>query len=114
MFPKKHRFLDRRDVSVVFRFGKRAYGSLFSVIFLPNNSGEKRVSVVVSKKVFSRSVDRHQLKRLVRAVLWRELSRIQPGMDFVLIAIGKPEGIPGFSDILKDIDALFRRTRNFL
>ncbi len=48
-------------------------------------TGNSRMTVVVSKKVFKRAVDRNRAKRLVRESMRLLWSRIKPGYDMVFL-----------------------------
>jgi len=53
---------------------------------LKNNLGASRFSFVVGQKVSKKANVRNKIKRSMRAAVRKELSRIGPGFDGVLVA----------------------------
>ncbi len=54
------------EFRLVYGSGKRFDGRLMSVFVLPNDAGEHRLGVTVSRKLARRAVERNRLKRLLR------------------------------------------------
>lgn len=54
------------EFRLVYDSGRRFDGRLMSVFVLPNEAGEHRLGVTVSRKMARRAVDRNRMKRLVR------------------------------------------------
>ncbi len=111
MMPRTHRLSDTREMRRVFRFGKKAYGSLFSFVFLPNSIGESRFSIVVGKKSAPRAVDRNRIKRLSKESIRRNLSSISPGFDGIFVYLKKTPNLPSLEAVSSDIMETLRRSR---
>lgn len=109
MLPRAYRLSDHQEIREVFRFGKRANGSLFSFIFLRNTSPVSRFAVIVSKKVAPRAVDRNRMKRLVREAVHHRLLQLAPGYVGIILLSKKLSGKIAFQTVSPDIEALFRR-----
>ncbi len=114
MVPKEHRLSDRHEISHAFRSGKKAYGSLFSFVFLPNALPISRFAVIVSKKIFPRAVDRNRTKRLMRESLRHLLPHIAPGYDGIVTIVKKPIDKLAFKDVSVEVEALLRQSRLLL
>ena len=57
----------------------------FSLRVKANNSTVSRFGFVISKKFANSAVDRNRMKRVLRAVVEKELPRIRPGYDMLFI-----------------------------
>lgn len=110
MLPKAYRLSDHAEIHRVFRLGKKAYGSLFSFITLPNSLEKSRFAIVVSKKIAPRAVDRNRMKRLAREALRIRLTRLMPGYDTVVVSLQKTPEKPDLSTVARDIESLLHRT----
>lgn len=74
-----------RDFQIVYRKGK-SYANKYLVMYIRKNDEQKnRIGISVSKKV-GNSVVRHRLTRLIRESYRLQESRIQCGLDIVVIA----------------------------
>ena len=62
---------------------------------LKNDLKVSRFSFVVGQKVSKRANIRNRTKRKMRAVIKKELVKIKPGLDIVLVAISLPGGKNG-------------------
>ncbi len=113
MLPKAHRLSDRRDVSRVFRTGRKAYGSLFSFSYAPNTDQQIRFAVIVGKKSFPRAVDRNRLKRLARESIRPLLPALVTGFDGAFSALKTPAKKPTLADVAADIESILRKTPLF-
>lgn len=111
MLPRAYRLSNHQEIRRVLHLGKKAYGSLFSFISLPNSLEKSRFAVVISKKTASRAVDRNRIKRLVRESLHFNLSHITPGYDSVVVFLKRTPENPDLKAVSADIDLLLHRTR---
>ncbi len=68
----------------IYNRGNKYFGDLFILYVLPNNTGETRLGLTVTKKV-GISVQRNRIKRVIREV-FRSMNEIAPGNDLVVIA----------------------------
>ena len=69
----------------------------FGLRIKANSSTVSRFGFVISKKVAQKAVDRNRMKRILRSVIEKKLSRIRPGYD-MLFVIRQPFGTT------KDVD----------
>ncbi|HYE06463.1 MAG TPA: ribonuclease P protein component [Planctomycetota bacterium] len=86
--PPEARLHDQRDFSRVFQRQRKAAGKHVVVLAVrrARRAGTRaRLGVVVSTKVSSRAVRRHQLKRWVRELFRTRLSREATGFDLVVL-----------------------------
>ncbi|QQR77412.1 MAG: ribonuclease P protein component [Candidatus Moraniibacteriota bacterium] len=111
MIPRAYRLSNHQEIRRVFRLGKKAYGSLFSFISLPNSLEKSRFAVIVSKKTAPRAVDRNRIKRFVREALRPNLPHITPGYDSIVVFLKKTPENPDLKAVSTDIDFLLHRIR---
>lgn len=90
MLPAKNRLKKREEIEKILREGKRCRESFILLKFLKNSLSQSRFAFVVSKKVARKAVTRNQTKRLFREAVRRNFSKIETGVDCVLIVL------PGF------------------
>ncbi len=86
--PPEARLHDQRDFSRVFQRQRKAAGKHVVVLAMrrPRKAGNRaRLGVVVSTKVASRAVRRHQLKRWVRELFRLRLAGEVAGFDLVVL-----------------------------
>ena len=95
---------------VVFDQGRDAHGQTLAMWTLKLPGVDRRVGVVVSKKMIRRSVDRHRAKRLLRETFRLSRNRLKPGFGIVLVARA---GIKGkkCQDVMRDFERVCRRAR---
>lgn len=87
MLPKLHRLTKNKDFQKVFKKGKSIYFHeiCLCVKFFKNNLSHSRFGFVVSSKISNRASRRNKVKRLLREVVKKNLTRIKPGFDIVIV-----------------------------
>ena len=88
MLPKPHRLIKERDFNRAFRRGRSNFAKLIGLKAIKNNLAYSRFGFVVANKVAKKASRRNLIKRRLRAIVHRELKKIKPGYDFVIIALG--------------------------
>ncbi len=80
MFPRTQRVHRTTDILRVFRQGERARVGNLTLFFLPDSRPESlvRATVVVDKKLSKKAVVRNKVKRQLREILKKVVTR--PGM----------------------------------
>lgn len=81
-FHKRLRLTRSRDFQRLYKSGRRARTSHFTVFFSPNHLGYSRFGFTVSKKLGS-AVCRNRIKRIFREALRRHVGKTMTGFDFV-------------------------------
>jgi ribonuclease P protein component len=85
-FKKNERLAKRPEFEKVMKEGKRKrVGRLFTIIFIPNELGRKRLGIIASKKV-GNAVARNRVKRRIRETFRHIKHRIEPALDIVVIS----------------------------
>ncbi|MFN3692182.1 MAG: ribonuclease P protein component [Fervidobacterium sp.] len=84
-FRKKERLKLRREVTLLFKFGKAAQNDDFVVIYRKNGLGYSRIAISVKRK-FGKANRRNKLRRWVRECFRLNKSDILKGYDFLIIA----------------------------
>ena len=111
MLISKNRLRKKNDINNVFKKGKTVTGNFIFLRTAKNNLDTNRFAFVVSLKVSKKSVLRNKIKRQLRAIIKKNILKIRPGFDFMLIA--KPQIInQQFKEIEKEIDAIFNSKFN--
>lgn len=87
--PKIHRLSDKFEIERVFKKGKRIDSELFTLRFLPNNTGQTRFAITANLKVSRKSTVRNKIKRRLSEIAKLNILRIKPSYDVVMSC--KPE-----------------------
>lgn len=90
---RRQRITDSRIFRETFRAGKRYAGRLLVMWLRHDEDACLRLAVIVSKRVFRRSVDRSRAKRLLRESFRLNRNRLQGKVDIILVARGYIAGV---------------------
>lgn len=70
MLPKKYRLVSKKDFARIAKKGKRSYGKLLTLVYMPSaEPNTYRYGLVISKKVSKRAVVRNKIKRQISSYL---------------------------------------------
>lgn len=103
MFKKQYR-LNTSGFKEVFNFGKTIKTSLFLVKFKENTEKQARFSVVVSKKITKKALERNYLKRRFYHAL-KEVFKNLPKNDYIFILSSEIKDIQ-YKELIKKIKEL--------
>ena len=84
-FPKGARLTRRSEFLALARRGRKLHTPHFVVLTQPNDRGESRLGITVTKRV-GNSVTRNLIKRRVREFFRRARGGLRAADDFVIIA----------------------------
>ncbi len=84
-FPRSCRLTARRQFLEVYKRGRKARRSSFTVFGLPNDVGRCRIGLTVTRKVGG-AVARNRIKRVLREVFRRHEMKWKQPMDLVVNA----------------------------
>lgn len=102
MIAKKFR-VPRQSIDFILKKGSLEKSTLFLIRFVKNNEAFNRFSLVVSKKIYKRAVDRNKLRRQIyEAIRLSEESPDAQHFDFIFIPKKKIIDY-NYSEIEKDI-----------
>ena len=85
MLPKKNRLIKNQDFDRVFKKGKGLKEGFLFLKILKNDLEISRFGFVVSNKVSNKATVRNKIKRKLRNLVREKLSKIQKGMDVVVV-----------------------------
>lgn len=86
MLKRENRLRAKDDFERVRREGNRWRSDCLTLFVLAQGNGPSRFGFVVSKQVAASAVNRHRLKRQMRAAVRQFLVRVPTGCDMVLVA----------------------------
>ena len=84
-FGSERRLRRRSDFAKAFSDGIRLSARAVTLVVRPNGLERPRLGLAVARRVLSRAVDRHRLKRRIRESFRHDLERLG-GLDIVVIA----------------------------
>ena len=84
-FPKDERLLNREDFVNLNRLGRRQHTAHFTIIFMENGLGIRRVGITVNRKT-GNAVKRNKLKRRIREFYRLHKSDFPEGFDIAIAA----------------------------
>ena len=107
MLKKVNRLAKSKEIHTAFAKGRTFFNPLFTIKFLPS-TGAKKLTVVVSTKVYKNAVDRNRLKRVIRELIKKRLSGLKQGL-YVIMA--KPKvGKTKEPEALLSLELLLNKT----
>lgn len=93
MLPRKFRLHYKKDIQKLFVKGKIVFGLMINIKYNSNQLDVSRFTIVVGTKVSKKAVVRNRIKRQIRAIVYRNLSKFNPGFDLMFMvkkeAVGK-------------------------
>jgi ribonuclease P protein component len=89
MLPREHRLKKETDIKTLFKKGKGLFDSVVGAKYKKTDQEVPRFVVVVGTKVHKRAYRRNKIRRRIRAILKKNLSKVSPGYDIAIIA--RPE-----------------------
>lgn len=89
MLSRKYRFHSRGGVRYVYQKGKTIRRPEMSLVFVENTRGFTRVTVVVSKKITKKAVERNRIRRRVYEVMRLNMDKVPKQQDYILVVYSK-------------------------
>lgn len=84
MLPYNNRLVKRKEFETVYKFGRVSSAGSIRLKFLENKSKETRLGIVVGIKFSKKSVLRNKVKRQIREILRKNLTKIKKGFDVAI------------------------------
>ncbi len=110
MLPKQNCLKKKKDFERVFKQGKGIREGFLFLKMYKNDLSESRFGFIVSQKISKKAVVRNKVKRRLRAIIFKKLSKIKKGIDVVVITNIGIES-QSFQEIEKNIDKILIRAR---
>jgi ribonuclease P protein component len=97
-FSRRQRLLKAAEFEAVFALRCAVRTQYFQVMGKPNELGHARLGMIVSKRLFSRAVDRNRMRRQIREA-FRRVAAGLPALDLVV----RPTQAPGETSPREDL-----------
>lgn len=85
MLPSKYRLTKNKDFARVAKLGQAFFGPELGIKWIKNNLLYSRFGISISLKIDKKAVVRNRIKRILRAILKENLSKISKGFDFLIL-----------------------------
>lgn len=85
MLPRPHRLTQKSDFEKVYQQGRAVGGRFLLVKSRPNQLGQIRVGVVVSRKTAQKANQRNKIRRRVRQIIRSHVLSSSSSFDLVVI-----------------------------
>jgi len=85
---KSQRLTRRKDISRVFRRGRRVSGDLLRLHVVENSTDQSRLAVAVSTR-YGNAVRRNRAKRLCREAFRSVRAELPAGYDYVIVPLAR-------------------------
>lgn len=114
--PRKYSLNKRKEISEIFRNGRRLHSNLFTLIYRESTSF--KIAIVISKKNAKKATHRNYSKRVVREVIRKSLlssNSVPPSLKLIVICktnLYSIKKINGYEKIQKDIKFLISKLNN--
>ena len=82
---KIHRIRKKNDFEIIFSQGRTVQNSFFFIYYLETHKKNSRFAIVVSSKVSLKAVIRNKIRRRIREIVGKFLTRINLGVDIIIL-----------------------------
>jgi ribonuclease P protein component len=112
MLAKKHRFYGQGGIRYINRKGHNIRGSLLTLKYAKNKTGESyRVAVVVSKKVTKSAPKRNRIRRRIYEYIRTQATDTIKGNDIVLIIFSDKFATMPYDELAASVEDLLLQIR---
>lgn len=104
-----------REFQLIYNSGRKSFGYYSLIFFKRNDSNDKKVGFVASKKV-GNAVCRNRIKRLFREYYREKYESIKDGYDIIFVAkknAGENYKILKYREIEKDLNKILNNAKIF-
>lgn len=106
MLAKIHRISQKTDFEKVFKNGKKTSSQDFIIRFMENGLENCRFSVIVSNKISKKATERNKLRRRIKAVISKNLSKFRKNNDIIIITLDHSKKLQ-FGELAENLSQLF-------
>lgn len=110
MLAKLNRLKKKKDFENVLRKGRGFKEDFLVLKVVKNNLFQTRMGLIVGLKVSKKATLRNKIKRRLRALMMPKMSKIEKGIDIVLIARSGLEH-KNFWEIAEILNTLLKRAK---
>jgi ribonuclease P protein component len=96
-YSRRQRLLKAAEFEAVFAHRCAVRTTYFQVMAKPNELGQARLGMIVSKRLFHRAVDRNHMRRQIRET-FRHMAASLPALDLVV----RPQAVPEKTALRED------------
>ena len=108
MLKQENRLKLDKDIKTLFARGRSVFDIGLGMRFSKNTLDHSRFTVVVGTKISKSAVKRNQIKRKVRDILEKRISKIKPGFDVMFSA--KKEALEQtYEQLSAQVDNMLKR-----
>src|SRR3989339_20758 len=87
MLKKDNKITKKKEFDFIFKKGKSSFDNIIGVRVIKNNLNNKRFGIIVGTKVSKKAVERNRIKRRIKTVLVKEISKIKQSIDCIIISL---------------------------
>jgi len=109
MLAKIFRLSKQSDFKNVFSNGRKVFGKVFNIRFLPNLEKSSRISVIVSNKISKKATARNLIKRRVREIIRKILPKLKQNYD-IIITVLSPASSLDFHQLESEVVSGFKKS----
>ena len=110
MLAKKYRLHLDKDIQNILKKGRIYFSPFFNLKILKNNLSNSRFCIIVSTKISKKAVVRNKIKRQLRSIIQKNITKFSPNYDIVILT--KPAiTVTPFQDIEKTFQFLLKKIK---
>ncbi len=93
MFSKKYKLVQKKEFDLIYKKGTLFQSDYLNVHILPNSLNYSRFTIVVSKAVSNKAVERNKIKRILKNIFFSLNIKLNHSIDVIVTTL------PGISTI---------------
>lgn len=111
MFSKKYKITQKKEFDLLYKKGTVFHSDYLKVFILPNNLNYSRFSIIVSKAISSKAVERNKVKRKLRNIFFNMDISLNTSIDTLIKTMPGIEKVK--TNVLKEkFETLFTKIKD--